>query len=118
MGETKTESQHTPTPWEYEDMGLQYAKGEIVITSGLMVIAELPRMEGNINNAAFIVRAVNSHEALLKLAKEYRINCQDRIANLEDELKEFPNEENREMLEHWRLCLADTEKAIAQAEGE
>jgi hypothetical protein len=54
---------HTPTPWEYVD----YSKdGERLSIDGENnTIAEVFNTEGNLEaNAAFIVKACNSHEAL------------------------------------------------------
>ena len=61
-------SEHTPTPWH------KTALDKIVNSTGTTVIANLNLLEfgtdGNtaIANAAFIARAVNSHDALIQAA--------------------------------------------------
>jgi hypothetical protein len=90
--------QHTPTPWELyqdEDLGhwFIWAKGNMA--------ANIPRRIDGIDkaNADFIVRAVNSHEALLKAAKHWEV-C------------DFPHE----IRFRCKDCVM-AEKAINQAEG-
>lgn len=62
---------HTPTPWAVG------RKCESLVTSGIEIVAdcqstgELPR-EISVANAAFIVRAVNAHEELIKMIKNLR----------------------------------------------
>ena len=73
---TKTEAQHTPTPtpWEFE----RYENDSIIVapfkpkygTDTRMLLAKNLSEE----NAAFIVRAVNSHEALLEACKRIVYN--------------------------------------------
>lgn len=74
--EEKTQ-QHTPTPWHTSHIENPNADGEkfplLRICADQQVICEtfevLPRHNDRAN-FAFIVRAVNSHEALLKAAKK------------------------------------------------
>lgn len=64
----KTKTQHTPTPWKFQGENIVngsrdgnfaiFAKGEVIATA----VGKA--------DAAFIVRAVNSHEALLGLLKQ------------------------------------------------
>ena len=61
-------TQHTPTPWKFEEstMTLRSAPSNYWL-------ATFDSFDGAINNkanAAFIVRAVNSHEALLEAVKK------------------------------------------------
>lgn len=65
------ETNHTPTPW---NVGMNAYKGQIHVRAGKEILftntwkyEELTRA-----NAAFIVRAVNSHEELLSWAKRYQ----------------------------------------------
>ena len=92
----KTNDKHTPTPWElHQDEDLKswfiWAKGNMA--------ASLPRRTDGVDkaNAEFIVRAVNSHEALLNKLK----HAQARL---------FVHEGNSELYD-------EIGKAIAQAEG-
>ncbi len=83
---------HTPTPWKFEnrdeDNYLAGPEGQFVIS-----LVGSPDDEDK-ENAAFIVRAVNAHEELLKRLKE----CYEKL-----EFKGYSN--------------ASVEKAIAKAEG-
>lgn len=69
---------HTPTPWVYDKRN-----GEILgDDAGQYVIRDL-RVDADVlavrqqNDASFIVRAVNSHEALLEIVKELRYIIQN-----------------------------------------
>jgi len=57
--------EHTPTPWEN--------RGYYVVANGMHVAECLPRQKPQVKeceaNAAFIVRAVNSHEELIGALK-------------------------------------------------
>lgn len=69
---SKTEVKHTPTPWE---VSRTHSADWIVAAGELIAICEETNEQKTsaIANAAFIVRAVNSHEDLLgalKLANE------------------------------------------------
>ncbi len=68
----KNKSEHTPTPWEVSDMRNDHTKGELIISGGLMKIASFPSNKEGERNAAFIVRAVNSHDLLLALVRAWR----------------------------------------------
>jgi hypothetical protein len=77
--ETKEKVTHTPTPWKTISHGYNKA-GHLhleIVNKQKTSICELFGDKQNplwtdeqINNAEFIVRAVNSHEALLNAAKE------------------------------------------------
>lgn len=74
----KTESkQHTPTPWHYDGEFIRTGDTRFSLSARpLEVIAEVKDSENWEANAGFIVRAVNSHEALLKIAKSiYDYDC-------------------------------------------
>jgi len=85
------EAKHTPTPWyiSREENGITTIRGDKA-NGRLFAVADTLKRE----DAEFIVRAVNSHEALLEAAKE-AIACGSISARVEDLLG----------------------KAIAQAEG-
>lgn len=98
-------AKHTPTPWEVTS-----TLGQLAITRPHKTIGiafdTVCRMESNRDgsidaelNAEFIVRAVNSHEALLEIVKTYKVRLDEQY-----------DEENCDEMEH-------IEKAIAQAEG-
>jgi hypothetical protein len=59
-------AEHTPTPWHADDTAIFASDG---------VLARIPNHPENGKNwkvdAAFIVKAVNSHDALVKLLKAY-----------------------------------------------
>lgn len=63
---------HTPTPW---NMGRDYeSKDTCFISGGRQIIANLDGLDNKEANAAFIVRACNSHEALtetIQLAEQF-----------------------------------------------
>lgn len=58
-----SKSQHTPTPWEHQGTDIYHEKHWIAKT------VDARTSESNAN-AAFIVRAANAHETLLKIVKE------------------------------------------------
>lgn len=106
-------SKHTPTPWTL------WEENEHFVLSGKTTIAEVysdwgyapktkneriaPNEEGKAN-AEFIVRAVNSHEELLKAAKE-----------AEDALAQSISKDGKT---DWRYTkLWALRNAIAKAEG-
>ena len=71
---TKNEVKHTPTPWEVESyrlngpykFGIGNGAGTVVV-SNLVPLAE--------TDAAFIVRAVNAHDDLVKALKDAAGRC-------------------------------------------
>jgi len=69
-------TEHTPTPWEVErcqsgDMEMQGVRG----ANGRIVIADLLRDGQDDIDYAFIVRAVNCHEELVKALERVMNNC-------------------------------------------
>lgn len=69
--------QHTPTPW-YVEQPLQEQHTYIACKDSTALVAKLPdNYENTKENAAFIVRAVNSYEALLEIVKELRYIIQN-----------------------------------------
>jgi len=111
---TQEEVKHTPTPWQLGGFGKIYSPGKLPTTDGRLEtayeIASVPfrqnydvlgvhKEESNLN-AAFIVRAVNSHEALFDAAKWI--------------LAAAPNDCYDIGYQEARQAIA---KAIAQAEG-
>jgi len=92
------QAEHTPTPWRLDKQNpslLRDAKGLYVAK----ISEELPA------DAAFIVRAVNAHEALLKALKA----C---VASLQRDTEDFGHE-----VAHINYAIRDAEQAIARAEG-
>lgn len=63
----KTKQEHTPTPWNVTKDSHPDMEGSIWIDSKTI---EKPALCFNEADAAFIVRAVNSHEELLEACKE------------------------------------------------
>ncbi len=82
---------HTPTPWTID------ARGSVTSEDKQNVIMIQPSFALDFNDAAFIVRAVNSHEEMLSVLKEIK-----KIIHLQDFYSEF---------------LSVVDKAIAKAEG-
>ena len=85
--------EHTTTPWEYFK-GNANGKGLVRIESGIdarpsgIHIASLVRNEESEANAAFIVKACNTHEKLVKIARAYR-NLLKTMAQTEGEVATF-----------------------------
>lgn len=72
---TQEKAQHTPTPWHLEQTAVYKAiRGKDGEHIGFLSIQEPQKEKGD---AEFIVRAVNSHEALLQFAKEHHEVCSD-----------------------------------------
>lgn len=91
------EMKHTPTPWrmEIEDEGFISIFGSrLNQTCGDQVALTPMKKDEDKANAEFILRAVNSHEALLAAAKHMR-----------------------DTLEHQGMTRILWNEAIAQAEG-
>jgi hypothetical protein len=75
----ETTAKHTPTPWKATHIGEGEYRKEIVIdvaTCGQ--IAEVLDAGNGQANAAYIVRAVNSHADLLEALKAVEVDCMDR----------------------------------------
>ena len=70
---------HTPTPWKLEYDGSIRRQSDNVLLMRLPPSNADLSHEQNKANAAFIVRAVNAHEALIE-ALDY---CLDRLSNRE-----------------------------------
>lgn len=102
-------SQHTPTPWSIEGKLNKHQEG-LLITSrdGLSIVCEmsggLPFYEVEAN-AAFIVRAVNSHEALINALKE--VSNAANVCAAHDQLN----------ASYWFAKQKIVNEAIAQAEA-
>jgi len=93
-----TKTKHTPTPWEIKEGW----SGHIFGPNHEMISRAMDcRKSSAQENAAFIVRAVNSHEALLEVAKD--------LVKLEaDRLKGFLKRDDYE------CRMATARKIIAQ----
>lgn len=88
---TERSEGHTPTPWK-----IGYWDEIITDSNGYKIALADPRNPNDKKDTAFIVRAVNNHEALLNAAK-YAINV----------IKSSGRD----------IYVEPIEKAIAQAEG-
>lgn len=102
--------QHTPTPWKViTDNACSGMFSEIIGSNRRFVIKE-KEYEGlhweNKEDAAFIVRAVNSHEDLLSITQV-----------MLDWLTNKQNLKPSELGRHLETLRTLTEKAIAKAEG-
>jgi len=99
----KTEPKHTPTPWGYTyDGSSDWSIGPVNDPQSNPVMNVWSKDDDKARaNAGFIVRAVNSHEALLKMAKYYH---QSDDMSFKIHQRVMPNCED---------C-----RTIAQAEGE
>ena len=67
----KMKTAHTPTPWaisSVEDGGLSIVPKETPPHLTICLLPSAPYIERDLANAAFIVRAVNSHDELVTLA--------------------------------------------------
>jgi hypothetical protein len=62
--------EHTPIPWELD------AEDDLAICGGNIVLARTQhvRHDKELANAVFIIRACNSHEALVKALRAARLN--------------------------------------------
>lgn len=84
MGELKR-GQHTPTPWTYEID----ADESVIFHEDIATIARLPDdLMNHADNAVYIVKCVNAHEELLRIAKAYR-NLLKTMASTDDEVLTF-----------------------------
>src|SRR6185436_18843022 len=97
--QTETNVQHTPTPWHIQKRISGDQMFEIY-TEGIEEVEAKVALAFEKEDAAFIVRAVNSHEALVEAAKRVR-------SVLNDEGKEILTKAEMEQLLF---------EAIAQAE--
>lgn len=92
---TDTKVEHTPTPWTYGDS--DHNHNAVVMTEGGNIIALCPKHGvgftkpgevapwHNANaNAAFIVQAVNSHQALVEALKDALAWTQTDLESIED----------------------------------
>lgn len=98
----ETKTQHTPTPWSFVDTNMQTKDGVEVHRWFNAGGLPLPLTDAN---AAFIVRAVNSHEDMLDVIKRAKRVVAESCGY------------NDGVRFHTDL-LRDIESAIAQAEGE
>ncbi len=101
--QTQNESKHTPTPWH---VGIKQA-GIIVYDEKGWAICDCKVFHGEESgepkeNAAFIVKAVNSHEALLRAAKH---------------ALQFLDEQSKENPSYAQTSKGWLREAIQQAEG-
>lgn len=67
---TQTESKHTPTPWHITNKGYNHYIQKNYDGTNEFTVSICSGNQGMAKaNAAFIISAVNSHEALLEAAK-------------------------------------------------
>lgn len=98
-----TNKQHTPTPWEVKSVSDISGLSREVIMSGPQAVAYVYGTgTEKWNDAAFIVRAVNLHEEMVRVLK----NARDVFEF------EMPSSGSKE------ATLAALEAAITKAEGE
>ena len=71
------ETKHTPGPWRSKDSTQVYSSGRHIADCGSRNPEGLPRHIGleDAANAAFIVRACNSHDALVAALKDLFKHC-------------------------------------------
>lgn len=104
--EIKTRTTHTPTPWSVGSFGTIISGRECTTDGGDLptgkLIAKVEDWRNNQANAAFIVRAVNSHEEFLQIAK-------DALSLVL--LASYPNEQKDSQI------IKRIKEAIAKAEG-
>jgi hypothetical protein len=67
MASTATTTQHTPTPWVYDEVTRQIWDAQKCTIVDMDYSDQLP--DADVANAAFIVRACNSHEQLVAALK-------------------------------------------------
>ena len=87
----ETKPQHTPTPWKLDGNDIVVdAQGMIACAYGFIVNGKAIRTPETFANAAFIVRAVNSHEALINALKvaEASARVQGATLNIEAKLRD------------------------------
>ena len=104
---------HTPTPWYRQQYTIKS-----VGTPGLKIkIIETPKNEFGENthgsfeeNADFIIRAVHSHEALLK-------TCKDMMSLYKKVNGQYQHAFGPETVKAFHIVLTEMENAIKQAEG-
>lgn len=68
--ETAVKTQHTPTPWNVDERSIYCEKWGMDRIALLEQASHRMSMSEVKANAAFIVRAVNAHEELLRIAKQ------------------------------------------------
>lgn len=69
--------EHTPTPWHYDGEYIRTGLNRFDPETKVQIIAEINDTENWEANAAFIVRAVNSHENLLAMMKTAIIDIEN-----------------------------------------
>ncbi len=105
---TKPAVPHTPTPWK----AMPCRNGWHVVTEQNRFVANCTDSTGKDDitsepNAAFIVRAVNAHEELMKVARGVVLNGHTRPGDCHSD-------------DYMGMCVCgydQAEKAIARAEG-
>jgi len=80
-------SEHTPTPWDHSSLCVEEATGEGQLFSAGDVHVFPPYGEAGpvatvsgLANAAFIVKAVNSHDVLVSHLRRLAVRCCDDAA--------------------------------------
>ena len=77
---------HTPTPWEVKDHSYIFANKKLVGRIQGFTLSD----ETNEANAAYIVKAVNAHEGLVKAAKNALETLKSVQADTEDDNMPMP----------------------------
>lgn len=104
----QTEVKHTPT------LGSPMGQDQRILL--VKALKAFGYTEANID---LIVRAVNSHEVLLKLAKGFVNAIDERLSILDEEMEEGPNDadDTQAQINYWNAYRKEIEKAITAAEG-
>lgn len=78
----KAKARPTDLPWEYDATGKYYHSDGVIRRNGIVIChmtpsrISLPSTEETEANARFIVRAVNSHEALVEALRNILADCE------------------------------------------
>lgn len=111
-------SQHTPTPWQLQDglsnRNITTSEGDCIARVDMAIEQDEqgkwhPNHEVTEANAAFIVRACNSHEALVEALGYY-------VAQHRKWRFDLP-ERNENDGKEWNRTLAIAEAALGKAQG-
>lgn len=77
MATSTVKTKHTPTPWTLNGQSIEERKTPSCAIAYVYDESDDSLYTNGKSNAEFIVRAVNSHEALLKFAKIHHEVCEE-----------------------------------------
>jgi hypothetical protein len=91
---TQEKVTHTPTPWkvETEDKGLGWWNDTVFVVGEGFRLSIGTKTDKTLEKAAFIVRAVNSHEELVSFVKYVRQFYQDNFGAMPVAFQTVDNE--------------------------